>query len=467
MKLIDNISVILYYYSVKVLFRNYIEEDLMFILRTLLIASFMFALVSCSSASTDTNDTEVITDNAVTTDNTVSDTAGATDADTAVAPVCGNSKVETGETCDKNTKKCTEVDISKYTSGDAACKATCDGWDVSKCETKSVCGDNVIGGTEVCDGGATDCADIQNGGFSAGFATCKDDCSAWDTAACTICGNSVKEEGELCEAGEEIDCSKIDSTLYKPGKIGCDESCTGWKVSDCKLLDNSIAPYGSITNINIVASNVLDMEQLYKLKNDGTTDREFDANYAIAHLNDVTPDIAGSYENNKKIILTKPSIFTGKTGGKYALVANKGLPPLPENFFTLFTSIAYKMFTLFEEVEMFGPQVVVLFKSTNITVGQYNVGVSGENDVLIAVGEAVEGTPSGSITVDTLCISAVAYGQKKINVTLADNPMKTGGGGKINYNGQNLPLYHPTQTPEGDVSEAVLSYGLKKICPKK
>ncbi len=376
---------------------------------------------------------------------------------------CGNSTVDQGETCDKNSKKCTDIDAGKYIGGDAPCKAGCDGWDVSVCTVKPECGDKVVNGSEKCDSNITACTDIEGANYSSGFAECKKDCSGWDTAVCTICGDSKKDEGEMCEAGEEVECTSL-GTIYKTGKVGCNDTCSGWKIEDCKLLDNSIVPYGFINTINVVANNVLDMEKLYKKKAD-SEDREFDANYALAHLNDVTPNISGGYANNSKVILTQPSIFTGKTGGKYALAANKGIPPLPEKFFTLFASIAYKAFSLFEEVEMFGPQVVVMFKSATIVPGEYPIGINGENDVLIAVGEQMENA-GNEINVDTLCIAAVGYGPK-INVAVADNPMKAGGGGKIHYAGTNIPLYHPTQTPDGDVSEAVLSYGLKQICPKK
>ena len=45
------------------------------------------------------------------------------------------------------------------------------------------CGNKIIDAGEVCDGGAVECTSIDPG-YAKGFATCKNDCSGWDTANC-------------------------------------------------------------------------------------------------------------------------------------------------------------------------------------------------------------------------------------------------------------------------------------------
>jgi len=49
------------------------------------------------------------------------------------AAICGNSVVETGEICDKNTIACSDLDAS-FTGGDATCQEGCRGWNVDNCE---------------------------------------------------------------------------------------------------------------------------------------------------------------------------------------------------------------------------------------------------------------------------------------------------------------------------------------------
>ncbi len=60
------------------------------------------------------------------------------DIDDNDTPVCGNNKLETGETCEKgNTKSCTAIS-SSYESGTATCKSDCLGWDETSCKKKDM-----------------------------------------------------------------------------------------------------------------------------------------------------------------------------------------------------------------------------------------------------------------------------------------------------------------------------------------
>jgi len=80
------------------------------------------------------NDEDQITttpDNALEDEETVVDNE-TSDEDSSAA-ICGNSVVETGEICDKNTIACSELDAS-FTAGDATCQDGCRGWNVDSCE---------------------------------------------------------------------------------------------------------------------------------------------------------------------------------------------------------------------------------------------------------------------------------------------------------------------------------------------
>ncbi len=64
------------------------------------------------------------------------------DSDPISTPVCGNSKLETGETCETGeTMDCTLIN-GDYTSGTATCKSDCLSWVKTSCVAKPVCDGN-------------------------------------------------------------------------------------------------------------------------------------------------------------------------------------------------------------------------------------------------------------------------------------------------------------------------------------
>jgi cysteine-rich repeat protein len=151
---------------------------------------------------------------------------------TEVLASCGNGEIEDGEVCDGNFTSCKMVD-SSFTGGVAYCRDDCKGWNTSTCEGGSgeYCGNGNLDPGEICDGDVIDCDDLA-GAKPHGVATCKKDCSGWDTSKCTdkpgdntgggdtgggdygpVCGNGVLEEGEQCDDGNNISGD------------GCDENC--------------------------------------------------------------------------------------------------------------------------------------------------------------------------------------------------------------------------------------------------
>ncbi len=78
--------------------------------------------------SIDTNGDNVI-DKSIIVSNSVTFT-------TTNSAVCGNSIIEAPETCDGNTKLCSELDATL--SGTAQCTLSCNGWDLSTCQSNNV-----------------------------------------------------------------------------------------------------------------------------------------------------------------------------------------------------------------------------------------------------------------------------------------------------------------------------------------
>lgn len=438
--------------------------------------SLMFAVVfailffGCSSddGKTGENDENTTKDEEAKIDDEVTDDA--------VEPVCGNSAVETGETCDGGEIDCATLDSTKWGSGKAACKEDCSGYDETNCVEINLCGNETVDTGEECDTKDEIPCESIDVIYVSGTATCSDECKMDLTGCVKKCGNGTVDEGEDCEykEGEEtqdsISCHKLSWLEYKSGDAVCGTDCK-WDKTACVALD-VVPQYGTLTQLSVnTAKGVTDAKKLCVPKTDGSEGCDFDSTFALNHIGDTTFNISGSYKNNTKIILTAPSGFDvlTKDSKQACLAVNKGFDPLPEKFFTLFASIAYDRLT-FQNIKMYGPQVVLMFNSENIpntTPGvndYYNISGIGDDDILIAIGEQM-GDGTAEIDVNSLCISAIAFG-KKMEVTNAFNVMQDGGGGNITYSGFDIPLYHPTETPLGDLTEMVKEYGLENICEK-
>ncbi|MFO7735140.1 MAG: hypothetical protein R6W70_02870 [bacterium] len=435
-------------------------------------------IVSCGSDNKETDDSDSgntgnTGDVADTGDSGNTGDTGNTSEDEE--PFCGDGVIdeEAGEICDSNEIECSSIEGKDYISGKALCNDSCDGFDESECFTE-VCGDETISGEEVCDGNSIACTEIEGKNYDEGTATCNDSCDGWIEDECVdYCGNGEIDEGEICEIGDTMECNDIKPHGYKLGETTWLEDCSGWDEETCQPVEK-VPVYGHIYNMVVSEYNIADAEKIYPLKDpsDPDSEREFDSQYVLNNSQQ-DPDINGEYANGSRVILTKPGSFLG-FGQKRQIVANKGIDPLPEKLFTLFASIEAKSFLELDDISLKGPQVVLMFNSENITAGDYLIGPTGPEDVVIAVGEEMPDSSGDDIDIADLCIAAIAFDSEDIHVDMkvievvdAINPMQEGGGGAIAYNGHDLPLYHPTETPIGDVSEIIKDFGLENICPKQ
>ena len=118
--------------------------------------------------------------------NWIETTAGVTLTKAVVSTSCGNSTIDSGETCDGNQKNCSELS-SNFVSGTANCNATCSGFDTTNCLTyQPTCGDSLKEGSEICDSDAKNCTEIDATKYLSGFANCKNDCSGYDLSGCVL-----------------------------------------------------------------------------------------------------------------------------------------------------------------------------------------------------------------------------------------------------------------------------------------
>lgn len=167
-----------------------------------------------------------------------------------VPMTCGNSDIEGIEVCDSNTIDCNTLNSEKYESGTASCNGTCDGWDESLCVeyVESVCGDSKVEGTEVCEKDEVkNCVDINSFLYESGKAKCFEDCTNWDTETCVE--KEIPDDDTIacvdeCFKLNTVSCSG--SAVMKCTNVG---ACLKWvENKDCSDTGRFCADGNSIGN---------------------------------------------------------------------------------------------------------------------------------------------------------------------------------------------------------------------------
>ena len=149
--------------------------------------------------------------------------------------VCGDGIRDAGEACeddDFGDMTCASFGMD---GGDLVCTVECT-IDAAGCHDLDVCGNGIMETGEACDGedfGTFTCASF---GFDEGTLTCAEACTI-DTSACTYeepeCGNSIKEMGEVCDAGD-LDEQTCLSLGYYGGVLECANDCMSFAIADCE-----------------------------------------------------------------------------------------------------------------------------------------------------------------------------------------------------------------------------------------
>ncbi len=217
------------------------------------------------------------------------------------APYCENNTLVTCEdgnirrtNCENgcNNNACVEPGPS-FCDDHQDGEASCDGNTLIECENGSekrtncengcagnacvqpgeaYCGNQIIDGTDVCDGpdlGSLTCYDLPDSDPRAtytGHPICKDNCSGIENGTCarTQCGNGIiqPELGEKCDMvdGEAIFLDSPVCSDYQPsgnwkpgGKPGCSIDCKALSRGTCRLVEQ---PMGNIQECQLVSLNV-------------------------------------------------------------------------------------------------------------------------------------------------------------------------------------------------------------------
>lgn len=277
------------------------EFPMSYFSRRALVAPFLIAGVAACGADTQPIDyTDVALDTADdastgdasadgTGDDAGTEDTGTTDTgDTGGGQVCGNGVAEGSELCDGADLRGADCADIGFAAGSLACRADCGGYVVTACEgactpdcsgrecgvdpvcgtpcgdcadgttcnatgqcigdaPDPICGNGIREDGELCDGtdvGAVACADF---GYDAGDLACAPTCQGYAFAACTgggdaTCGNDLRETGEVCD-GIDLRGQTCADFGFDRGALACSADCDGFTLTGCS--DNPTAVCGN------------------------------------------------------------------------------------------------------------------------------------------------------------------------------------------------------------------------------
>jgi len=163
------------------------------------------------------------------------------DTSDCYAELCGDEIISGSEECDGdllNDATCASLGFAPNGDDEVTCADSCQ-YDTSQC-SDFICGnDNVEVGFEVCDGDNFDGTTCRSLGFFAGALECSADCQTIDESGCVenICGNGTIEGPEVCDGTlAAVTCRDVefaDGQTYAGGLIGCSADCLELDTSGC------------------------------------------------------------------------------------------------------------------------------------------------------------------------------------------------------------------------------------------
>ncbi len=177
-------------------------------------------------------------------------------------------------------------------------------------------------------------------------------------------------------------------------------------------------------------------------------------NATFNYIYDGTADIQSQIQAHPQGVVMG-SVFTGTYSS-----SNKPIPPTAAGATTLSIAVhrpasgsdpamVVAVTRVWTGSGVVNPVTNLAFRTDTITPGVYSMDAR-ENDGLVAL--------TNDLGNNTSCLLALSFGGS-VTVTSAVNTDQPSGG-SIAFNGSDILLYHPTETPVGDISDA-------GTCPKE
>jgi hypothetical protein len=132
---------------------------------------------------------------------------------------CNGACDEGSMCCARSTRDCTALG---FASGTATCRGDCSGYDTSGCNN---CGNGRVDAGEQCDGAALGGATCTSLGFGVGTLRCRSNCT-YDTTPCPNCGNGRVDTGEQCDGAAlgGATCTSL-GMGFTGGTLACGAAC--------------------------------------------------------------------------------------------------------------------------------------------------------------------------------------------------------------------------------------------------
>jgi hypothetical protein len=169
------------------------------------------------------------------------------DKSMCTSPSCGDMNVDPGEECDCGQQgvNCTAAQLGNavctslpspnggnYSAGTLACNSpgSCS-FNKAAC---TYCGDAVKNGPEVCDAADLGGQSCQTQGFAGGSLSCSPTCT-FQTGGCTNCGNGNVDANEQCDGGNfgGKTCASQDPNKFAGGTLSCSGGCDSVSTAGC------------------------------------------------------------------------------------------------------------------------------------------------------------------------------------------------------------------------------------------
>ena len=151
------------------------------------------------------------------------------DSSTTSSAMCGDDMVGGDEQCDGTDLDGEDCMTQGFDGGTLACDDECN-FDTTGCVSMT-CGNDMIEGMEQCDGDELGGEDCASQGFVDGLLSCGDDCN-FDTSGCNSCGNDAIDGDDVCD-GTDLGGEDCTTQGFMGGTLACADDCTGYDTSMC------------------------------------------------------------------------------------------------------------------------------------------------------------------------------------------------------------------------------------------